>query len=219
MSFSGKYGSDLGLLVLEQQGQRVTGCLPNGETLIDGTVEGTVFSGTYDDGSSSGKVAFVLTTAGDLAGVYGNADMPSPITRWDATPTKEPVGACRKPERKLAEELKAKGRVVLRGILFDTGKDVIRGESIPVLESLAAAMKADAESRYVIEGHTDNRGQAGANQTLSEKRAASVEKWLAENGVAEKRLATQGFGQTREAMSNDSEAGRAANRRVEVAIK
>jgi outer membrane protein OmpA-like peptidoglycan-associated protein len=88
-----------------------------------------------------------------------------------------------------------------------------------VLQELARALKGPAGRRYLIEGHTDDRGGEAMNQELSERRAARVKAWLVEAGVDGERLETKGLGQTRPALPNDSEAGRAANRRVEVAIE
>jgi OOP family OmpA-OmpF porin len=79
-------------------------------------------------------------------------------------------------------------------------------------------MKQQGKSRYLIEGHTDDRGGAAMNQGLSERRAASVKAWLVKAGIDAGRLETKGFGMSKPALPNDSEAGRAANRRVEVAV-
>ena len=85
-------------------------------------------------------------------------------------------------------------------------------------EALAASLKAHPTVKCIIEGHTDDRGSPEVNQKLSERRAASVKAWLAKNGVAPARLSIKGFGQSYPTRSNETEAGRAANRRVEVAI-
>jgi outer membrane protein OmpA-like peptidoglycan-associated protein len=162
---------------------------------------------------------FVLTLEGGLSGSWGYEGAPPKdrLQRWDGKARKaKPTIVCEKPDKDLAAVLKSKGRVVLRGILFDTGKDVIKPESLPVLEALAAAMKGDPGKRYRIEGHTDDRGGQSLNQTLSEKRAAAVKTWLGKAGIDGSRLSSKGFGMSQPAMPNDTEAGRAANRRVEV---
>ncbi len=68
-----------------------------------------------------------------------------------------------------------------------------------------------------VEGHTDNQGNAAANQGLSEKRAQAVVVWLTAHGVAAARLTAKGFGQTKPVAENGTEEGRAKNRRVELA--
>jgi outer membrane protein OmpA-like peptidoglycan-associated protein len=70
-----------------------------------------------------------------------------------------------------------------------------------------------------IEGHTDNRGSAELNKRLSEERAAAVANWLVKHGVDRKKLATVGFGFDKPIDTNDTEEGRANNRRVEFHIE
>ncbi|WP_332911284.1 OmpA family protein [Algoriphagus boritolerans] len=74
------------------------------------------------------------------------------------------------------------------------------------------------DTNVVIEGHTDDTGTAEYNQTLSEKRASTVLRFLSDSGVAGKRLQSQGFGEELPEVPNTSDAARAQNRRVEVAI-
>jgi outer membrane protein OmpA-like peptidoglycan-associated protein len=69
-----------------------------------------------------------------------------------------------------------------------------------------------------IEGHTDNRGDAAMNLDLSKRRAASVRTWLVEHGIESGRLESEGYGLTRPIQTNDTDEGRAANRRVEFKI-
>jgi len=78
-------------------------------------------------------------------------------------------------------------------------------------------MQQDPTLCLRIEGHTDNQGNVGANQTLSEKRAQAVVAWLTANGVQADRLTAKGFGQTRPVADNSTDEGRAKNRRVELA--
>jgi outer membrane protein OmpA-like peptidoglycan-associated protein len=70
-----------------------------------------------------------------------------------------------------------------------------------------------------VEGHTDNRGGKGYNKDLSKRRAASVVKWLTDKGIDKKRLTSAGFGQEKPIDTNDTDAGRQNNRRVEFHIK
>lgn len=114
------------------------------------------------------------------------------------------------------EALAAEGRVSTQGILFDTGSDRIRPESTPTLAEIVTMLQQHADLRLTIEGHTDNVGQAAANQTLSEKRAAAVKAYLVSQGIDAGRLQSQGFGATRPKASNDTPEGRQTNRRVEL---
>ena len=119
--------------------------------------------------------------------------------------------------KSLYDDLAASGRVVTQGLLFDTGSDKLRLESAPTLRMIASMMKEHPELRVRIDGHTDNVGNAAANQALSARRAASVKAALAgEHGVAAARLDAKGFGDTKSLGSNTTAEGRANNRRVEL---
>jgi outer membrane protein OmpA-like peptidoglycan-associated protein len=107
------------------------------------------------------------------------------------------------------------GKIVTHGILFDTGSDRIRPESLPTLKGILALLEKDPALKFSIEGHTDNQGGKEVNQPLSERRAAAVKAWLAGKGIASDRLRTKGYGDSKPIGKNDSPEGRANNRRVE----
>lgn len=77
-------------------------------------------------------------------------------------------------------------------------------------------LKEKPDWKFSVEGHTDNGGGDAFNQTLSDKRAASVVRYLTSAGIDESRLSSKGFGLTRPLAPNNSEAERAQNRRVEL---
>jgi OOP family OmpA-OmpF porin len=111
-------------------------------------------------------------------------------------------------------------RVRVPSIHFDLDRPTIRMfESEPTLEKLAALLKAKSTPAVEIQGHTDNIGQAGAaaRQALSEGRAKAVHDWLTTHGVAANKVTFKGYGKTRPIADNDSDLGRALNRRIEVA--
>lgn len=118
--------------------------------------------------------------------------------------------------KKLYDALAEKGRVTTQGIYFDTGSDRIRPESTPTLKEIVAMLNDHADLKLTIEGHTDNVGNAAANQTLSEKRAAAVVQYITEQGIDAGRLTSKGLGATKPADSNDTPEGRQNNRRVEL---
>jgi len=107
------------------------------------------------------------------------------------------------------------GKIVTHGILFDTGKDVIKPESLPTLKGILSLLEKDPALKFSIEGHTDNQGGKGVNQPLSERRAAAVKAWLEGKGIAADRLQSKGWGDTKPLDKNDTPEGRANNRRVE----
>lgn len=117
----------------------------------------------------------------------------------------------------LYQALMASGRVSTHGILFASGSDRIEGESTPTLKEIGTMLQQHPELKLLIEGHTDNQGQAASNQALSEKRAAAVKVFLVANyGVAAARLTTRGYGETRPVATNSTPEGRQNNRRVEL---
>lgn len=109
------------------------------------------------------------------------------------------------------------GRVALYGILFDHDKTDIKPESKPALEEISKLLKASPDLKILVVGHTDNQGEMKYNQDLSKRRAESVVKALTtEYGIAGGRLSAHGVGMLSPVASNDSEDGRAKNRRVEL---
>ena len=102
---------------------------------------------------------------------------------------------------------------------FKTDSAVILKESNYILASIVKVLKENPEIKKVrVEGHTDTQGKPKHNKKLSERRAASVVKWLVKNGISKKRFTSAGFGQERPIATNQTEEGRRENRRVEFHI-
>ena len=112
-------------------------------------------------------------------------------------------------------------RIDLGGkIYFETAKDVIKPESYGLLEDVATIMSEYPEIRKIrIEGHTDNRGSASYNQQLSDARAASVARFLAERGVDPDRLSSIGYGEEKPVDARNNERAWAKNRRVDFFVE
>ncbi|MDP1827642.1 MAG: OmpA family protein [Archangium sp.] len=116
-----------------------------------------------------------------------------------------------------AKDLAATGHVAVDGILFDTGKAVLKAESTPALEEVAKLLKADAALKLWVVGHTDAVGRAEDNLKLAQARAEAVVAALSTtHGIAAARLKGYGVGPLAPVASNDTEEGRAKNRRVEL---
>jgi OOP family OmpA-OmpF porin len=109
--------------------------------------------------------------------------------------------------------------IITFSLLFDFDKASIKDEMIPVLEEVKMILNDDRGTDFVLSGHTDSTGPEAYNQGLSERRAASVKKWLTDNGVAASRLEAVGYGETRAKYNNDTKEGRKLNRRVELQSK
>ena len=102
---------------------------------------------------------------------------------------------------------------------FATGKDIIKPASFPSLNDLAKILKQHTNDWVLkLSGHTDNQGDEAKNMLLSEKRAKAVKKYLVAKGEKADRVIVEWFGQTKPIESNDTEAGRQKNRRVEMKI-
>jgi outer membrane protein OmpA-like peptidoglycan-associated protein len=117
----------------------------------------------------------------------------------------------------LSSGLSGAGHVVVNGILFDTGKADVKPESDAALQEVSKLLKGDPKLTVYVVGHTDNVGGLAANIDLSKRRAAAVAQLLtAKYGIPAARLSPYGDGPYAPVASNDSEDGRALNRRVEL---
>ena len=104
------------------------------------------------------------------------------------------------------------------GLLYDFDSDAIRAEAGRNLQNLAISLKKYANTQLLIVGHTDALGTTAYNQDLSTRRATSASRYLAGQGVGTNRIQTSGKGELEPLATNGTEAGRQANRRIEVAI-
>lgn len=103
--------------------------------------------------------------------------------------------------------------------LFDVGQSILKSGSTKVLINALVGIKAKPGWLIVVAGHTDITGDSQSNQILSLKRAESVRNWMRDTGdIPESCFAVQGYGESRPLKSNDTEAGRALNRRVEISL-
>jgi outer membrane protein OmpA-like peptidoglycan-associated protein len=117
----------------------------------------------------------------------------------------------------MAKEVAATGHIALYGILFDTDKTDIKPESVTALDEIAKFLKADSRVGVYIVGHTDNVGGFEHNMSLSLRRAEAVVKELTTKyGIPAARLKAIGTGPVVPLAPNDTEEGRAKNRRVEL---
>jgi outer membrane protein OmpA-like peptidoglycan-associated protein len=118
---------------------------------------------------------------------------------------------------KLEASLMKEGRAEIPDIFFRSGSNEIREESEGSLLVIAEVLKRHPDWKLSVEGHTDSLLADDFNQKLSERRAAAVKQALVtRHGIVAARLTTQGFGETRPRAANDTLAGRARNRRVEL---
>ncbi len=115
--------------------------------------------------------------------------------------------------------LVAQGHLPLHGIDFEAGSAEITDASAAILDRAARALAARPGLTLLVVGHSDNRGGIDDNMALSRRRAEAVRAALVERGVAADRLEARGVGFLAPVTANDSEQGRALNRRVELVLR
>jgi len=108
--------------------------------------------------------------------------------------------------------------ISLEGVHFDFDSANLRPEAIAILNEAAGLLKTQSSVVVEVAGHTDSVGSDAYNQGLSERRAKSVQDYLASQGITSSRLTARGYGEAQPVASNDSEDGRAQNRRVELIV-
>ncbi len=215
-------------IFLKQEGTQILGCYRDGKgNRFDGGIEGNVSQTTWipftDEEPKKGMMSF----SADGKRLYYtefNSEMGfSNYTVFQKINDKP--GNCEgisgfsgenAGKSQIAEDLKKDGRAVIYGINFDYNSDKLRDESKTVLNQIVAILKENADWKMAIEGHTDNIGGESFNQTLSEKRAKSVVDYLTAAGIDAGRLSSSGKGLSSPIEKNDTEFGRAKNRRVEL---
>ncbi len=117
----------------------------------------------------------------------------------------------------MGKSIKETGKATLYGIYFDTGKADVKPESDAALKEIAKLMKDNASLKLYVVGHTDNTGTLEANMKLSQDRAVAIlNELVSKYAVNASRLKACGDGPTAPVASNDTEEGRALNRRVEL---
>jgi len=132
-------------------------------------------------------------------------------------------------EARLREQLDGTGISVTRDgdnihlnmpgdVTFGFDSDAVRSEFYEVLDSVAVVLEEFDQTIIEVSGHTDSVGAASYNQRLSERRAQSVSRYLLSQNVSEDRMLVVGYGEDQPVASNDSDAGRAQNRRVELTL-
>lgn len=104
------------------------------------------------------------------------------------------------------------------GVTFDFGKANLKSQFYPALDNVASTLAEYNQTIVEVSGHTDSVGSDAANQTLSVQRANAVGNYLIGRGLVRERFEIVGFGETRPVASNDTDSGRALNRRVEIRV-
>ena len=175
-----------------------------------GAVIGGILGNNLGDGKNSALGAIVGAVVGGASGAYiGNRMDEQAKKIQDEIPGAEVVRV-------------GEGIAVTfdenSGVYFATNKDQINADSKESLSKLIEILKEYPKTNIVVEGHTDSSGSDAYNMDLSKRRAMSVTDFLIKNGIESKRLITEWYGEERPKHDNETDEGRAKNRRVELAI-
>ena len=159
---------------------------------------------------------FIALPTGKLYGIYVNDSTVYPDTRHvDLRERKEAAALSRTFHATTIEELKKGRSITINNIFFDFGKADLLKYSYPELRRLAKLL-VQMNMKVEISGHTDNIGSDAANLKMSAKRAEAVKSFLVKSGCNPDNIMTQGYGSEKPIADNDTEEGRARNRRVEM---
>ena len=168
--------------------------------------------GVIDPKDACPKIAGLAATAGCPDG-----DTDGVADKDDLCPT-EPGIVENKGCPAVSEEETAILDAAISGVKFQSGKDIITRASYPILNNVVKVLSDKPAYKLSIEGHTDSQGRDDLNLDLSKRRALAVKKYLQDKGIDESRLTSEGYGETVPVADNNTAAGRAENRRVELKI-
>ena len=147
-------------------------------------------------------------------GPVPDAPAPAGVTPAPVTPSAGPALA-----NEAAARIEMAGSVVLEGLAFESGKAALTDADAPALADLAAWLKAHPDRSVTLVGHTDASGTLAANVTLSRQRAAAARQVLIDRyGLPPAQVSAEGVGPLAPRASNDTDEGRAQNRRVEAVL-
>ena len=174
-----------------------------------GAAAGALVGVLIADGDDNAKGILIGATVGGIAGAIIGSYMDK-----HAKKLKQDLGK--------SAEVERVGESILvtfdSGIMFDVDSYALKASTKANLDKMAETMKEYDKTEIIVMGHTDATGSDEHNQKLSENRAASVSRFLQQNGITAKRVTTKGFGEQKPVSSNNSVSGREQNRRVEIAI-
>lgn len=198
--------------VTDQDGNKLYDASIRWENLITSKIVGELKSNPQD------ATYFAVLPLGNNYGFYANKEGYYPVTvNIDLLKQKNSIDINQ--DFKLVK-ITTNVPIRINNVFFDFDKYDLKSESNAELNRLATTLNTDYKNNNIeILGHTDNQGADAYNLTLSQKRAESVMKYLVSKGCNSSLLSAKGFGKTKPIASNDKEAGRSLNRRVEFMIK
>ncbi|WP_295585346.1 OmpA family protein [uncultured Lamprocystis sp.] len=201
----------------------ITGCAADGSGMTEtgtgaaiGTATGAALGAIIgSQGANAGRGALIGAVGGALIGGMAGAYMEQQRKDFQKALAAEIASGVIRVEKLPNDEL----LVGMTGeTAFEVDSDQIQPAFYSTMDRIAAIVKKYGKTELVVAGHTDNTGSIEHNQLLSERRAGSVDRYLEGQGVAPARIASSGYGKMQPIASNDTEAGRRLNRRVDITI-
>lgn len=171
--------------------------------LIGGSI-GYAVSGESDEDAGAATGAVAGAAVGGLL-CADRTPEPAPVAAPEPMPEPEPAPVTEFETVTLDSE-----------VTFAFDSDEIRPGAHHTLDGVATTLRDNPDLRVRIEGHTDSVGSAQYNEGLSQRRADSVRDFLGSRGIADQRMTTRGYGENRPVATNETDEGRAQNRRVEI---
>jgi outer membrane protein OmpA-like peptidoglycan-associated protein len=166
-----------------------------------------------NEGATISVLAYRLREAGNCEGVNARTIAIVDVVGTEA----EAVELTTVSAAEMQSEIASTGKIALYGINFDSGKDSLRSDSTDTINQIARLMTSEPELKLLIVGHTDSVGSFEYNQDLSERRSRSVVRALInQHGIAQSRLFPVGVAFASPVAPNDTDEGKAQNRRVEL---
>lgn len=232
INLTGDWTSTWGTVSIRQNGSSINGCYKyrNGKITNAGMDRRILSFKWVEDGQgNSGQAALVVNEEGTrLNGIWSFGDNLKKYGIWtfkrkSDTPTQcyqvdETKKVDEEKQNRLKTEIESTGKLTIYGINFETGSANIKPESYPTLDEIYNMLKDNVTMKLSINGHTDNQGSREYNIKLSTNRAESVKAYLVGKGIAADRLEAYGKGEDFPIADNETQLGRAANRRVELIL-
>jgi outer membrane protein OmpA-like peptidoglycan-associated protein len=197
--------------------------IPSARTLILKIVDAdnqSPLSANIKYNDQTGKVVSLSQVSEKSIPITSNPNFSVDISEEGYISTTETISDTAKTVVKtiLLHRLNVGKAIVMKNVLFQRGTTILLESSKPDLLNVINLLKENPKVELEIAGHTDNVGDADMNLELSEKRAATIKKYLVDNGIASKRVTSKGYGKTKPIADNSKEETRKLNRRVEYII-
>ncbi|WP_104203671.1 OmpA family protein [Billgrantia saliphila] len=175
--------------------------------IAGGLIGGSIAYATSGSSDEEENTALGATAGAAVGGLLcaDRTPEPEPVAEPEPMPEPEPAPVTEFETVTLDSEVT---------FAFDSAE--IRPQAHRTLDEVATTLRENPDLRVRIEGHTDSVGSAQYNQDLSQRRADSVKEYLVSRGIDERRMTTRGFGEENPVATNETDAGRQQNRRVEI---